>query len=313
MNYKEYSSIIDFKALSKILENGEWDKAQDFFSELLTITEVTDFAANCLKAISFWERAFSRFFLFENGDHIEKGLYLIKQWIHFFEDFRYLVPLLQIELYGLRLFIFEQALNEFRQIPNFAQDEELLLNVSRCHNGLDDLKEALRYAQEAFKKNKQNPTIMAELGDLLIRTDNIKMGKLLLREAFFINPELVELAFIESPIILKTIEKILEKEYDDKEIKDWIPIYATIYKIFCVSRELRTVEYGKLRQAIFSMESNNEPMDSKKKARLLNHYFRLIDYLKNSRNKRFDQREEVEEILSKIKILDTDIYKEYIK
>lgn len=313
MNYREYSSIIDFKAISAILENGEWNKAQDFFSDLLTITEVTDFAADCLKAISFWQQAFARFSLFEGTEHVERGLFLIKQWIRFFDDFHYLVPLLQRELYGLRLFIFEQALNEFRQIPNFSHDEELLLNISRCYNGLDNLKEALKYAQEAFKRNKNNPTILAEWGDLLVRTDNDKMGRLLLKEAFFINPELIELAFIESPIVLKTIEKILEKEYDYKELKDWIPIYGTIYKVFCISRELRTVEYGKLRQAIFSMENSDEPMSSKKKARLLNHYFRLIDYLKNSRNKRFDQREEVEKLLSKVKLLDAEIYKEYIK
>ena len=92
----------------------------------------------------------------------------------------------------------------------------------------------------------------------------------------------------------------------------WIPVYGVLWGIFNIKRELRSQEVGKLRQEIYALE--NEQKDPScdfqiLTPRLINMYFWLIDhYVQNNDNQRL-----INEILLKIKILDTNIYNSYIK
>jgi hypothetical protein len=75
---------------------------------------------------------------------------------------------------------------------------------------------------------------------------------------------------------------------------------------------LKQVEAGRLRQSIFSMESErdaNPARSSLLKPRLLNRYFWLIDHYESSR----EDPATIEEVLLKIKITDTDIYQRYTR
>lgn len=83
-----------------------------------------------------------------------------------------------------------------------------------------------------------------------------------------------------------------------------------LFGILSIKRELRAVEVGKLKQAIYALE--NELKDAAETGedlipRLINHYFWLIDhYIAVNEN-----RSKINEVLLKIKILDSSVYEKY--
>ena len=189
------TTVTEFRSISKQLEDGDFKKAQQELDLLLQKDIPHDKIIGCLKVLSFWQDSFERFYQMSVKEHYQKGFFLIKQWVTFYTHFHALMPLLQIELYGLKLFLFEQALLEFKQINSHLRDEESLLHISRCYRGLDNYEQALRFIDNCFKRNRSNPTVMAEYADLLLLTEHTVMGKLLYREAFFLDPQKIELSF----------------------------------------------------------------------------------------------------------------------
>jgi hypothetical protein len=100
--------------------------------------------------------------------------------------------------------------------------------------------------------------------------------------------------------------------YAGGELAEWIPVYGVLFGVLNVKRELRPLEYGKLKQSIYSLEKRIDEDDETESAyvvpRLLNRYFWLIDHFVISK----ENRERIEEITQKIKALDETIYDQYI-
>lgn len=314
MTLERESKLTDFRSVSDLLNEGFFEDAEKYLENSLSIDCNSEEIIAAMKSVAFWKDKFERFYSFDPQEHYQKGEYLILQWINFCHYFEEVRPMLQNELTGLRFFIFSQAAGEFRKIDSILMDADCYLHLGRCYKQLDNYEESLKFMEKSFKRRRQDALIMAELADIFSLSNREKMSKVFFREAFFIAPEKIELAFIESPIIIKMIEKISEKEYDERVLKYWIPVYGAIYGVFNIKRELKPVELGKLKQAIFVMEQQDPGDDSIRRAKLLNHYFWLIDHTKaSSKGRNVEGRETVEEVLQKIKRLDRHIYLEYTK
>jgi hypothetical protein len=98
--------------------------------------------------------------------------------------------------------------------------------------------------------------------------------------------------------------------YKDELVCEWIPVYAAIWGVFSVKRELKQMEVGRLRQSIFSLEAEYKTNPARReylRPRLLNRYFWLIDHYENSR----EDSSLIDETLLKIKYIDPDIYQKY--
>jgi hypothetical protein len=159
--------------------------------------------------------------------------------------------------------------------------------------------------------------ILAELADCYSLVNETRAAKVFFREAFFLDCRGVELAYLESPLIQRLVAKLRER-FSEPEIRDWIPVYGTIYGLFNVKRELRPLELGKLKQAIYQLEKDVEqaaPRAGQQGGlratapvpRLINHYFWLIDHYLASG----EERPKIEEVLERIKALDPVVFKEY--
>jgi hypothetical protein len=82
--------------------------------------------------------------------------------------------------------------------------------------------------------------------------------------------------------------------------------------VFSVTRELRPIEFGRLKQSLFTMETDcrgNPGHLALLRPRLINRYFWLIHHYENTR----DEPELIEEVRLKIKFTDLEIYDRYIR
>jgi hypothetical protein len=112
-------------------------------------------------------------------------------------------------------------------------------------------------------------------------------------------------------MIKRLIHSVRELNIEPPALAEWLPVYGVLYGVFNVKRELRSLEYGKLKQSIFALHSAFEEKgraDYTIEPRLINRYFWLIDHYLSSG----DSREKVDEVIERIRDINPSIYNEYI-
>ncbi len=308
---------------------------------------------NALKCANFWLEIEQRAAAVD-GDY-ERGEFYQSQWRVFSGFVSRMENVSERCLFSLKYHVFGKALELYSVLADPDNpDPEILLRIGRCHKIRGNFEGAINFLEEASRLRREDAVILAELADCYSLVNETRAAKVFFREAFFLDSRGVELAYLESPLILRLVAKLRER-FSEPEIRDWIPVYGTIYGLFNVKRELRPLELGKLKQAIFQLEKDVEqaahpaagsppgghqagvqsgaagsrgrsgagPQAGPRAAdggprhgpgspgaavaRLINHYFWLIDHYQASG----EERQKIDEVLERIKAIDPVVFKEY--
>ncbi len=265
------------------------------------------FAASCC---SFWRDTIEHL---PELDSFEQGESLINHWRRFKMRVEREESPLEQTVYTFRKKVFSTALEQYGKNLDKADNlfhAEICRKIGFCYKQLGDFETALGYLQEANSTIEGRADIIAEMADCYDLCGMDKPAKVLFREAFFLDPQKVDLSFLESPLIGKLIALVTEKGLSGAELLEWIPVYGTIFRVFSVKRKLKPQEIGRLKQDIYAKE--NEMKDPNNnllliKPRLLNMYFWLVDYCELAQ----ENNAKIQEALLKIKILDKNIYMLY--
>ncbi|HOJ64108.1 MAG TPA: hypothetical protein PLE45_06775 [Spirochaetota bacterium] len=312
MNHKEMKKNDDselIKAASRSLEllkNGTLIEAQNSFEELLKSHFNNDIAESGLKACKYWQTRINK--LDSIKENIAKGKFLLNEWKkfeNFIEGTRFNKKVLASIIY----FVHKKALDFLKKdlAENRIIDAELIYLTGIANKKIGDYKNAIVCFEKAINIDINNANIIAQLADSYALIDEDEKAKLLFREAFFIEPDIIDIDSLDSNIIHTIISKLYEFHISEKDIKSWIPIYGRVLGLFNVYRELMPVEYGRLKQEIFYLEKEinveSDYMNSKR-ARLINCYLWLYDYFLIKGN----SEKELLQIEDNIKSLSQDIY-----
>ncbi|MBP5158468.1 MAG: hypothetical protein K6G18_13440 [Treponema sp.] len=265
------------------------------------------FAASCC---SFWRDTIEGL---PNLDPFEQGESLVNHWKRFRLRVEREEEPLEQTVYAFRRKVFSTALEQYGKDLDKADNlihAEICRKIGFCYKQLGNFETALGYLQEAYSTVEGRADIIAEMADCYDLCGEDKSAKVLFREAFFLDPQKVDLAFLESPLIGKLIALVTEKGLTGAELLEWMPVYGTLFGVFNVKRKLKAQEIGRLKQDIYAKE--NEMKDPNNdlsliKPRLLNMYFWLVDYCELAQ----ENNAKIQEALLKIKILDRNIYMLY--
>jgi hypothetical protein len=265
-----------------------------------------------LKCVKWWLERIRKLSGFQ--DAYDKGGFILSQWGPFFS---FLERLEQIGsaafepcLYAVRRFVFSSALEHVQDVLGDGEHKHepaLLLQVGQCYKGIGNYDLALRYLQQAVRFLREDGKTLSELADVNALLDETRAAKALFREAFFMDPQGVDLLNMESEMIVRLRDRVASMGISGPELPEWIPIYGSIYGIFSVKRALRPVDLGRLRQSVFSLESEiRGGSDNARilRPRLINRYLWLIDHYENVR----EDPSLIEETMLKIKIIDPGIF-----
>lgn len=208
---------------------------------------------------------------------------------------------------------FTNALEAYKKSfdeKNLYARAEVLKNAGICEKKLGNFEEAQNLLAEANKYYPNQASVLAELADCYSLCGKDKFGKLLFREAFFADPSSIDLDFLDSKLIRCLITKAQEAGYKGQQLQYWIPVYGVLNGVFNIKRELSSQEVALLKKDIYAME--NEYKDPACDTgilipRLLNYYFRLIDHYILAH----ESSAKINEVLLKIKILDSSVYEAY--
>jgi tetratricopeptide (TPR) repeat protein len=264
-----------------------------------------------LKCANFWAERVER--LEATPNLFERGEYAVAQWKAFVSFAAKLGGEFERGYYSFKHFAFSLALGQYRALPpeeKESHEAELALRVGLCHKGAGDYDSALRHLEAAARERKEDAEVLAELADAYALGGESRASKALFREAFYLGAGRIDLELLESEMIRRLIARVAELGYKGPELAEWIPVYGTVLGVFTVKRELKAVEVGKLRQAIYQLENETKEGGDERALlipRLINRYFWLIDHYMAAK----EDRAKIDEILLKVRLLDPSIYKQY--
>ena len=295
----------------KIIENGNLRQAKTLLEDALTAdldNKDLVFAVHCC---SFWE---SKIEPLQQLDPFEYGESLINQW----KQFRILLDHeknpVEETVFVFKKLIYSLALEQYKKASD-DHDVKLKAEIYRkaglCYKKLGFYEDALKCLTESNNLVQDTSPVLAEMADCYDLCGETKLAKVLFREAFYIDPEKIDLSFLDSPLIKVLTDRTAEKKYTGAVLQEWIPVYGVLYGVFTVKRKLRSQEVGRLKQDIYAKENElKDPANDSSilTPRLLNMYFRLMDHYVLSK----DNVSKINEVLLKIKILDPEVFKIYV-
>lgn len=216
--------------------------------------------------------------------------------------------------YAVKKGFFTNALNSFSELLDCSdslQKAEMYRRTGICYKKLGDFENARTCLIEANNAHEGLASVLAEMADCYSLCGEDRIGKVLFREAFFQNPEAIDLNFLDSQLIKCLVKNIQNKKgYTGKQLLYWIPVYGVIGGIFNIKRPLSSLEVARLAKNIYQMENEYKDPSCNEEIlvpKLLNSYFWLIDHYVLTH----ESVPKINEILLKIKILDSQIYEAY--
>jgi tetratricopeptide (TPR) repeat protein len=264
-----------------------------------------------LKCLKWWLSKLER--LEDFKDSYDRGGYLLSQWRAFYGFLDRIGEDFDRCRYALKRFVFSAALESFQDLLGDGVnqfDPGLLLQVGRCYKGVGNYEAALKYLAQAGRFKREDGETLSELADVHALLEETRAAKVLFREAFYLDPQGVDLRSMESEMILRLRNKVMGLGYELPELAEWIPIYGSLFGVFSIRRELKPVELGRLKQSVYALETEFRSAPERAsliKPRLLNRYFWLIDHYENGG----EHPALVEETMLKIKLIDPMVYDRY--
>jgi tetratricopeptide (TPR) repeat protein len=293
------------------LEDGDGDSALDFLKEALQKDYEHPEVLYALKCLAWWFERIKKLEDFQ--DPFEQGKFLLSQWEAFNGFLDRMGQPSDSCLYAMRHFVFSKALDLFQNLLGDGinqQDPGLLFLAGHCFKGVGNYEEAVKYLEQASRFRREDSATLAELADVNALLGNFRAAKVLFREAFFLDPQGIDLSSIESEMIIRLRDKVRELGFSGSSLAEWIPVYGCIWGVFSIKRELKPVEAGRLKQDILTLENelrSRQEGQELVKPRLINRYFWLIDHYEHVR----DKGDLVEQTMMKIRCIDPDVYELY--
>lgn len=303
------------------LEKGNTEQTYAIIAPLFEVDLESTELIYTTKVCRFWNNTIHS--LSTMDDPFERGETLLTEWTVFTNEMKRYVEYLPA-FYAIQKGVFSIALENYLKLIDSSTGKmkaEIFRKAGMCYKKLGSFENACRCLSEANSADSGQAAILAELADCFSLCGNDKNAKLLFREAFFKNPEQIDIDFLDSGLIKSLIEKLKERLKEKlnldltttsgkKILNEWIPVYGVLWGIFNIKREMTAQEITKLKKDIYSMEIENKKPSADNDIltpRLLKSYFWLIDQYVTNQN----MNTQVDEVLLKIKVLDPNIYDLY--
>ncbi len=157
--------------------------------------------ASALKCAAFWREREAR--LDALKDPWEQGEAILAQWRLFLPFAERLGDVPERCLFSLKQRAFTTALALYRRVleAGAGEDSELLTRIGRCAKGTGTYDVAIEFLERANRERGADAAILAELADAYSLAGEERHAKVFFREAFFLDPQAVDLGLLESPLV----------------------------------------------------------------------------------------------------------------
>ncbi len=273
----------EYKEGLNYIRKGDFFKALKVMETILEKSIDFPGIEDSVRSLMFWTNRWDKVLKFERG--LKRAQLLINEW-NTFETFveKNKINFEEI-IINLKNYIFKKIIKNLiiAYQSSDVPDIEILLKIGKIFIAIDEIDRAIETFEYARMFKKENSLLLSMLAEAYNRKGNFRRAKILFKEAFFYAPEQIDFGLIKADYILGLRAKLGKIFADKKLIAYWLPVYAEIYNILDVKRELAKAEIEKLLVEVESLEKEYEIKKFSNKElepKLINKYFWIIDYYK---------------------------------
>ncbi|OHD53668.1 MAG: hypothetical protein A2Y33_07035 [Spirochaetes bacterium GWF1_51_8] len=235
-----------------------------------------------LKVVRFWQ---NRAELLSFSEERNSGEILFEEWDRFVQ-FASENSLGNKKVIGaVKSYVFRTIIDmliEYYRI-NPCKDRHSLVMLGEAFYEVGESEKAIQTLEYAlsFPGDGNDIRVYLLLGDMYAEIGNDELAMVMFGEAFYLLPQMINLAEITYAPVAKLRKKIEEDGFSGNEVVEWVPVYGYIYKGLTVRRNLEYQDYMSLQQRIKEYEKSLK-IDKKVVQiivpRLINYYLWVFDY-----------------------------------
>lgn len=267
----------------ELLKCGDFAQAQSVFSYVLRLRYDNEVAEFGIVTCKYWLARYEQVQRIREG--IELGSYLFEQWQKFEEFYKTRKRISTNVVDAVMCCVYTQALGQFNKDLSAKKNNNirLIFMCGLAYKKIGDYGNAIQCFQRCLKIDDTDSNAMAQLADTCMLIDEAEQAKILFREAFSVNPEMIQLDQIECEMIKSLMSTVIKNEpsSDETLIKYWMIVYGWLGGELDLYRELTSGEVSKIKNDIRIIERDidlSRNYDGVLVAKLLNKYFWLYDY-----------------------------------
>lgn len=304
-----------------LLTEGYFNDAATVFKEILKQDFANESAEIGGKCCNYWKIKIEK--LKKEKDkkaysNYKTGCLLYEEWKKFMLTFKSSKETEAVVLNCVMQYVLGLALEYLKKTESEGDASvnivRLFALIGAIYKELMRFDDAVCYFQKVIQNDHFNADAYAQLGNCYELQDNERAAKIMMREAFFLNPAAVDLAKLDNSQLITKISSVM-KQYDiaDETFVFWVPVYARVYNILDIKRELMTSEVARIQKEISNikneLENNAGIMKNKNEAEkfraiLVMRYLWLYDYFLEKDN----ANDELKKVEARIKDLSFTVY-----
>ena len=149
-------------------------------------------------------------------DAFERGETYCNEWKSFLNFLKREKKTFDRTLFAVKIGVFSLALacyNELSGEKDPAQKAEILRKTGLCYKKLGSYETARNFLTDANTVRPDTAAIIAEMADCYALCAEEKHAKVLFREAFYVDPQKIDPAFLDSELIQCLIRNVQDKGY----------------------------------------------------------------------------------------------------
>jgi tetratricopeptide (TPR) repeat protein len=302
------------------LRAGRFDDSAALLERALELDVEFAGVTGTLQCAEFWRERQARVTDFASPR--QRAEFLLGQWGAFRDFLRRIADVPDRCRHDIRYYVHSTALayllEQVRGAGSGGASPDRL--IGHCYRAMGDYENALDYLERSRHREGDSAATYAELADCYSLINEARTAKIFFREAFFLAPDEIAIDELESPLIRGLVAEVVDAGIAE-QVAAWLPVYAAAHGTFSVRRELRPLEYGRLKQAIFDLEKrlDNDGFDAGNDDEaqaavpdatlplLLNRYFWLMDHYEAAK----EDPHKIQEVLRSIRAIAPEIYQLY--
>jgi tetratricopeptide (TPR) repeat protein len=239
-----------------LLKQGDFANASVVLEKAVFVDLDSSLPGAILKCSHFWAEK-SRSFSFQPVE--KQSDFLIESYDHFE---KVLLKNLTIDVdravFNIKMWVFTRVTEILEKQVFKAASAELYLKLGRAHKKRGDYDKAIDSYGAGLSLQKENACLLAELADCYAIIDEESNARVLFREAFYYDAQKIDFNHLESAMILNLRKKVEQMDYEEAYLNSWVAVYGVVLGVFCLSRELKPIEYTQLNQAIYVLRLDLE-------------------------------------------------------
>ncbi|MDR3237674.1 MAG: hypothetical protein LBT84_04145, partial [Spirochaetia bacterium] len=226
---------------NQLIQDGNFREAVEKLSELMNIDPDYPGLTASFRTAKFWLNRADEILALPEGKR--KADFLMTEW-KAYEEYAKSKNMQTSSAYRSAMMNIYYTASHHYSVSFIKQDDvtgnfDLLLNLGACFLKLENYPKTVETLEYAANSYHAHAGLLSMLAEALYKLNDVPKSLWYFREAFFLDPSLIDLELINAEPILGLVDFIRQERKNCSDVREWVPVYGFITDTLYVRKNLQ--------------------------------------------------------------------------